>query len=98
MGENPQRQRITITNFHRYVLQLPSVTAVIIGSRLSASTQEYTTRNLKTFSLTLDPHDLSSIAKAQEPLLPIPGDTGDEYRRPPYLTATGDLSQHLQKS
>jgi hypothetical protein len=96
--EKTQRQRITITNVGRYVLQLPSVTAVIVGSHLSASTQEYTTRNLDTFSLTLDPHDLASIAKAQELLLSIPGDTGDEYRRPPYLTATGDLSQHLQKS
>ncbi len=26
---------------------------------------------------------------------PIPGDCGDEYRRPPYLTASGDLSHHL---
>jgi enamine deaminase RidA (YjgF/YER057c/UK114 family) len=28
-------------------------------------------------------------------LRPIPGDCGDEYRRPPYLTASGDLSHHL---
>jgi enamine deaminase RidA (YjgF/YER057c/UK114 family) len=27
--------------------------------------------------------------------MPIPGDCGDEYRRPPYLTASGDLSHHL---
>jgi enamine deaminase RidA (YjgF/YER057c/UK114 family) len=26
----------------------------------------------------------------------IPGDCGQEYRRPPYLTASGDLSHHLQ--
>jgi enamine deaminase RidA (YjgF/YER057c/UK114 family) len=25
----------------------------------------------------------------------IPGDCGDEYRRPPFLTAAGDLSHHL---
>ena len=25
----------------------------------------------------------------------IPGDCGDEYRRPPFLTASGDLSHHL---
>ncbi len=25
----------------------------------------------------------------------IPGDCGQEYRRPPYLTASGDLSHHL---
>jgi enamine deaminase RidA (YjgF/YER057c/UK114 family) len=28
-------------------------------------------------------------------LTPIPGDCGDEYRKPPYLTASGDLSHHL---
>ncbi len=26
---------------------------------------------------------------------PIPGDCGDEYRKPPFLTASGDLSHHL---
>ena len=25
----------------------------------------------------------------------IPGDCGDEYRRPPFLTASGDLSHHV---
>ncbi|MEP7348075.1 MAG: RidA family protein, partial [Gemmatimonadaceae bacterium] len=29
-------------------------------------------------------------------LTPIPGDCGDEYRTPPYLTASGDLSHHLK--
>ena len=28
---------------------------------------------------------------------PIPGDSGDEYRKPPYLTASGDLSHHLDE-
>ena len=28
---------------------------------------------------------------------PIPGDCGDEYRKPPYLTASGDLSHHLEE-
>jgi enamine deaminase RidA (YjgF/YER057c/UK114 family) len=28
-------------------------------------------------------------------MTPIPGDCGDEYRKPPYLTASGDLSHHL---
>ena len=27
----------------------------------------------------------------------IPGDCGDEYRRPPFLTASGDLSHHLSE-
>lgn len=29
-------------------------------------------------------------------MMPIPGDCGDEYRRPPFLTASGDLSHHLE--
>ena len=29
-------------------------------------------------------------------LAPLPGDCGDEYRKPPFLTASGDLSDHLQ--
>ena len=29
-------------------------------------------------------------------LKPIPGDCGDEYRSPPVLTASGDLSHHLE--
>ncbi|MEZ4900354.1 MAG: RidA family protein [Spirosomataceae bacterium] len=28
-------------------------------------------------------------------LHPIAGDCGDEYRRPPFLTASGDLSHHI---
>jgi hypothetical protein len=28
-------------------------------------------------------------------LIPVPGDCGDEYRKPPFLTASGDLSDHL---
>ncbi|MFN5582170.1 RidA family protein, partial [Gemmatimonas sp.] len=35
------------------------------------------------------------IAEAQAALQPIPGDCGDEYRTPPFLTASGDLSHHL---
>lgn len=29
-------------------------------------------------------------------LEPIPGDCGDEYRKPPFLTASGDLSHHFE--
>lgn len=29
-------------------------------------------------------------------LKPVPGDCGDEYRKPPFLTASGDLSHHLE--
>ncbi|TVY45493.1 Flagellar radial spoke protein [Lachnellula subtilissima] len=82
----------------RYVLDLPAVAAVIVGSRLSADSDKYTASNLVAFSIRLSEEDKALITKAQESLTDIPGDCGDEYRRPPYLTATGDLSHHLQKS
>ena len=37
------------------------------------------------------------IRNAQKKLNPIHGDCGDEYRNPPYLTASGDLSHHIEK-
>lgn len=37
------------------------------------------------------------IAQAQKELKEVPGDSGDEYRRKPFLTAKGDLSDHLDK-
>ena len=46
--------------------------------------------------LTFTEADISDIKKAQNSLIPIPGDCGDEYRKPPFLTASGDLSHHLE--
>lgn len=79
----------------RYVLELPAVAAVIVGSRLNDQSDKYTASNLAAFSFRLDEEDRVLIAKAQERLSDIPGDCGDEYRRPPFLTASGDLSHHL---
>ncbi|KAK8100159.1 hypothetical protein PG999_010533 [Apiospora kogelbergensis] len=81
----------------RWVLDIPVVSAVIVGCRLSKDSLKYATNNLLALSLVLDEADKSQIEKAQATLTNIPGDCGDEYRRPPYLTATGDLSHHLQK-
>ena len=30
-------------------------------------------------------------------MITIPGDCGDEYRKPPFLTASGDLSHHVNR-
>ncbi|KAG0647937.1 alpha/keto reductase [Hyphodiscus hymeniophilus] len=79
----------------RHVLDLPAVGAVIVGSRLSTESDKYTTSNLSAFSFSLDEEDRALISNAQENLTDIPGDCGDEYRRAPYLTASGDLSHHL---
>ena len=80
----------------RYVLEIPTVSAVIVGCRLSAESSEYAKRNLEAFSFRLTETDHALIRKAQQALLDIPGDCGDEYRRPPYLTAAGDLSHHIK--
>ncbi|KAM3087390.1 hypothetical protein ACMFMG_001485 [Clarireedia jacksonii] len=82
----------------RHVLNIPAVKAVIVGSRLSASSDKYTASNLAAFSFALDDEDKRLIAEAQEGLTDIPGDCGDEYRRAPFLTAKGDLSDHLEES
>lgn len=83
----------------RWVLDIPVVSAVIVGSRLSAeSVQKYLPGNLAAFSFSLTDADRALIAEAQESLADIPGDCGDEYRRPPFLTATGDLSHHIKES
>ncbi|ORY33135.1 aldo/keto reductase [Naematelia encephala] len=79
----------------RYVLDLPGVAAVIVGSRLGPSAISYASLNLEIFSLKLDDTDRETIAVAQEGLKDLPGDCGDEYRRPPFLTAAGDLSDHI---
>ncbi|KAI0433497.1 Aldo/keto reductase [Xylaria sp. FL1042] len=80
----------------RYVLDIPIVSAVIVGCRLSEESSTYAERNLKVFSFKLSEDDRCLIQKAQQALLDVPGDCGDEYRRPPYLTAAGDLSHHLK--
>ncbi|KAK7953471.1 Aldo/keto reductase [Apiospora saccharicola] len=82
----------------RWVLDIPVVSAVIVGCRLSADSLKYASSNLMAFSFALDDADRKAIEEAQRGLKIIPGDCGDEYRRPPYLTATGDLSHHLKKS
>lgn len=81
----------------RYVLDLPAVGAVIVGSRLNEDSGKYTANNLAAFSFRLSEEDRTLIATAQESLSEIPGDCGDEYRRPPFLTASGDLSHHLEE-
>ena len=43
----------------------------------------------------LDAEDKARLDEAFAVTKPVPGDCGDEYRRPPYLTASGDLSHHL---
>ncbi|KAL4796583.1 NADP-dependent oxidoreductase domain-containing protein [Aspergillus venezuelensis] len=94
-----QRHEVSISAVAtRYVLDLPPVSAVIVGSRLSPGSEGYIARNLMAFSFSLTEEDREVIAQAQEKLVDIPGDCGDEYRRKPFLTAKGDLSDHLDSN
>jgi aryl-alcohol dehydrogenase-like predicted oxidoreductase/enamine deaminase RidA (YjgF/YER057c/UK114 family) len=77
----------------RWVLEQAAVGAVIIGARLGE--REHRGDNLAVFGFALDDADTARLADAQARLHEIPGDCGDEYRRPPFLTASGDLSHHL---
>ena len=77
----------------RWVLEQEAVGAVIIGARLGE--REHRGDNLALFGFALDDADRARLAEAQSRLREIPGDCGDEYRKPPFLTASGDLSHHL---
>ncbi|NNF27608.1 MAG: aldo/keto reductase [Gemmatimonadetes bacterium] len=77
----------------RYVMDQPGVAAVIIGARPGGRSHRKETLGL--FSFALDEEALGTLSEAASRLDPIPGGCGDEYRRPPFLTASGDLSHHL---
>jgi aryl-alcohol dehydrogenase-like predicted oxidoreductase/enamine deaminase RidA (YjgF/YER057c/UK114 family) len=85
---------VSISNVaSRWVLGHESVAATIVGARLGES--EHRDDNLKVFSFALDAEDHGLLNEAFAATTPIPGDCGDEYRKPPFLTASGDLSHHL---
>lgn len=78
----------------RAMLDAPGVGGVIVGARLGKS--EHIADTVRLFDFELDDEARSDIAAAQAALDPIPGDCGDEYRKPPFLTAAGDLSDHFE--
>jgi aryl-alcohol dehydrogenase-like predicted oxidoreductase/enamine deaminase RidA (YjgF/YER057c/UK114 family) len=89
-----QKHRVSIANVAtRWVLDQPAVAAVIVGARLGES--EHRADNERVFSFKLDGEDHALLDAAFAKTQSIPGDCGDEYRKPPFLTASGDLSHHL---
>ena len=78
----------------RVILEQPAVGGVIVGARLGRA--EHIRDNLRLFEFELDETSRSELDAALAELRPIPGDCGDEYRKPPFLTATGDLSHHIE--
>lgn len=77
----------------RYILDQPCVAGVILGARLGPT--NHVEENLSIFDLQLDQEDRTKLTDATAAMAAIPGDCGDEYRKPPFLTASGDLSDHL---
>jgi aryl-alcohol dehydrogenase-like predicted oxidoreductase/enamine deaminase RidA (YjgF/YER057c/UK114 family) len=77
----------------RYVLDSPAVAGVIVGARLGRS--EHIADTLRIGDIALDSESRAEIDRAVAALDAIPGDCGDEYRKPPFLTAAGDLSDHF---
>ena len=89
-----KKHGVSISNVAtRWVLDHEAVAAAIVGARLGES--EHRSDNLKVFGFSLDAEDRALLETAFAATKPIPGDCGDEYRKPPYLTASGDLSHHL---
>jgi enamine deaminase RidA (YjgF/YER057c/UK114 family) len=78
-----------------YMAQAPAVGAVIIGSRLGAS--EHIEENKKILTLQLKESDKTAIESILSKANKIAGNCGDEYRKPPFLTASGDLSHHIKE-
>ena len=78
----------------RWVLEQSAVAAIIVGARLGES--EHRADNLKLFEFALDEEDYATLSRAFATTRLLPGDCGDEYRRAPFLTASGDLSHHLK--
>lgn len=76
-----------------YILNQPAVGGVIIGARLGRN--DHIQDNLRLLRLNLDTEDQTAIAESLAKFKAIPGNCGDEYRQPPFLTASGDLSHHL---
>ena len=76
-----------------YVLQNKDVAAVIVGARLGENSHIDDHQNM--LNIVYELQDIESIETALSQLLPIPGNCGDEYRKPPFLTASGDLTHHL---
>ena len=89
-----RRHRVSISNVAtRWVLDHPAVAGVIVGARIGE--RMHAKDNLQLFGFSLDAEDHARLSEACTGTSDIPGDCGDEYRQPPFLTASGDLSHHL---
>jgi aryl-alcohol dehydrogenase-like predicted oxidoreductase/enamine deaminase RidA (YjgF/YER057c/UK114 family) len=94
LAEIAKKHWVSVANVaSRWVLEQKAVAAIIVGARLTE--REHRADNLRLFAFELDREDHGRIDEALTATRRIAGDCGDEYRRPPFLTASGDLSHHL---
>jgi len=91
------RHGVSIANVAtRWALDHDAVAAVIVGARLGE--RMHAADNARVFDFAFDAEDRATLDAALAATRPPPGDCGDEYRRPPFLTASGDLSHHLDSA
>jgi aryl-alcohol dehydrogenase-like predicted oxidoreductase/enamine deaminase RidA (YjgF/YER057c/UK114 family) len=94
LKQSADEHNVSMANIaSRFILEQPAVGAVIIGARLGQS--EHIKNNQALLSFAPKEEGWHAILDALSDLTPIPGDCGDEYRKPPFLTASGDLSHHV---
>ena len=94
LQKTADKHGVSIANVaSRFILEQPAVGGVIIGARLGES--EHIRDNLKLLNFELGDDSAAMLRPAIDRMTAIPGDCGDEYRKPPFLTASGDLSHHL---
>ena len=90
-----EKHQVSMANVaSAFMLAQEVVAGIILGARLGKS--EHIQENQRIFDIQLTQEDMKHIRDAQKALQPIPGDCGDEYRKQPFLTASGDLSHHLE--
>ncbi|MDO9636929.1 MAG: aldo/keto reductase [Pseudotabrizicola sp.] len=90
-----RRHDVSVPNIvTAWTLAQPGISACIVGTRLTEG--DHRADNLGALSVALTPQDHVEIETGLAMLTPIPGDCGDEYRKAPFLTASGDLSHHLE--
>ncbi|MBG1232327.1 aldo/keto reductase [Aestuariivirga litoralis] len=88
------KHKVSLSNVAtRWILEQAHVAAIIIGARIGENVHHDDNREV--FGFTLLPEDHAALEAVFTRMTPIPGDCGDEYRKPPFLTASGDLSHHL---
>ena len=93
-AEIARKHDVSLSNVaSRWVLEQPHVAGVIIGIRPGEN--DHRADNARLFGFALDADDHAALDAAFDQTQAVPGDCGDEYRKPPFLTASGNLSHHL---